>query len=167
MQILALISCIIYIAYNAVYFSLFKKVPKSLSETYYLYQEKYKRGWVFMAALIFMGMLLIPHLIEITNTKVQFLAFLCPLSIIFVGSAPCFKGITTDSIVHPIAAILAAVFGVAWIIFATSFWWILLIVFILGCLGAYFTKTIKTSYLFWGETILFVSVYLCAFLLKA
>ena len=63
-------------------------IPTSVSETYYLLRICGKPAWLFQAAMMACALLLLPAWLELSSPHLQFLAFLCCGSLIFVGAAP-------------------------------------------------------------------------------
>lgn len=118
--ILASLACFIFMAYNIVAIKIFG-MPTSLSDTFYLYQSKKKGlGYIFSAIMWFMAFSLVPAWLTISDAmpgwehNLTFLAFLAASMILFVGSAPAFRGIELENKVHMISAKLCAVFAIAW-----------------------------------------------------
>lgn len=118
--ILASLACFIFMAYNIVAIKIFG-MPTSLSDTFYLYQSKKKGlGYIFSAMMWFMAFSLVPAWLTISDAmpglehNLTFLAFLASSMILFVGSAPAFRGIELENKVHMISAKLCAVFAIAW-----------------------------------------------------
>lgn len=160
MNILIYISLLILTTYLTGCFFVFRRVPESLSNTYYLLNEKRDQsGWLFMVTLMLTGISLAPAIIEITEGHpLQFLSFLCPASIIFVGAAPRFKDAGMESLIHPIAALISAASCVLWIILVAGMGWVLLIFLVAASLLAIATKSLL-CYVFWLEMVAFGSVY--------
>lgn len=155
-----IIAFVIYLVYNTIVIKLFG-IPKSLSDTFYLYQEK--RDWMkffFPVMMFLMAGLLMPAWLEITAfSMLQFLAFLTATGIMFTGAAPAFKSNKITNTVHSVSAICSAIFALLWIIFVSKFWWIIIFWLVLILLTALLTKTIKTSYIYWLETVAFLSTF--------
>lgn len=161
--LVTIISYLIFVSYIiAAVLVVFEKVPKSLSDTYYMYKEKQKGlEFLFPALILIMVGTLMPSWIELSNgSNWQFLSFLCPASLLFVGAAPAFKSNELESKVHTVAAILSAVFGLTWVIIFCTYgiWLIILYVLIMGLLS-WLSNTYKTCYTFWLEMAAFASVY--------
>ena len=154
------IAFFIYLIYNGITLKLFG-VPKSLSMTFYLLQEK--KNWTrifFPIMMVGMAFLLLPAWLEISvGSLFQFLAFLTVTGIIFVGAVPTFKSSDLENTVHMTSAIVAAIFAILWVILVSKLWWtIVLWIATLG-LTMWLTKTIKSSYIYWLETIAFMSTF--------
>lgn len=151
---------IIYAIYNAIALSLFG-VPKSLSMTYYLFMEKKK--WLsvwFPVMMLSMVVLLIPSWLEISDgSYLQFMAFLAAGGIMFTGSAPAFKSSDLENKVHTGSAAFAAIFALLWVIFVSQFWQFIVVWFIFCAFASVWTNTYKKSYIYWLETVAFLSTF--------
>lgn len=152
----------IYLVYNVVAMYFFG-IPHSLSMTYYLYKDNYQKGFIFPMMMFLIVAFMMPAWVTMSEgTDFQFLAFLAPAAIAFVGAAPAFLSGSLESRVHEVSACLAAAFSLLWIISVTPYWWTIIAFLFVVALAAYFTKTIKTSYIFWLETIAFASTFTSA-----
>lgn len=158
--VLVFIGFVIYLGYNLASLPLFK-VPKSLSMTYYLYKER--KEWqklLFPIMMIFMGISLLPAWLEISEgSNLQFMVFLAILGILFTGSAPAFNNSSVENKVHMTSAILAAIFALLWIILVANLWYVIIVWFVVMLLIALLTNSVKTSYIYWLETIAFISTF--------
>ena len=164
MEILVVISFFIYIVYNLI--SLYTLgIPHSLSNTYYLWNGvKQGAGYAFCVCLGLMVALLLPSWLEMSGgSPWQFLSFLTCGSLLFVAAAPNFKSIGIESTIHTVAAICAAVFGMLWTIFIVKCRWIVLLVGLLILGYSLQTKTLRKCYVYWLETIAFLSIYFSIF----
>ena len=157
---LVLAAFALYLCYNFSALSLFG-APFSLSKTFYLFQER--KSWqkvLFPIMMVGMGLLLLPAWIEISAASpFMFMAFFAAGGIIFTGTAPAFNSSDLENKVHTGSAIFAAVFALLWIIFVAKLWWFILIWAVLISLVAILTNTWKTSYIYWLETIAFLSTF--------
>lgn len=155
-----IIAFAIYLIYNTIAIKLFG-IPKSLSDTFYLYQEK--QNWMkffFPIMMFLMAGLLMPAWLEITAfSMLQFLAFLTAAGIMFTGAAPAFKSNKLTNAVHSASAICSAIFALLWIIFVSKFWWIIIFWLVLILITSLLTKTLKKSYIYWLETVAFLSTF--------
>ena len=152
----------IYIAYNAICLALFS-IPESLSNTYYLWKEKNGKGWLFCLMMYLVVAFMMPAWISLSEgSNFQFLAFLAPASIAFVGTAPAFLSSDLENKVHSISAILAAVCSLAWVCIVTPYWWSIICFTGIVALAVSLTKTFKTAYVYWLETIAFASTFYSA-----
>ena len=159
--ILSSIAISIFILYVVISLCIFQKIPASLSNTYYMYKEK--KEWLkylFSIIMVSVAGLLMPAWLEATEgSYLQFLSFLTCAAIMFVGTAPNFKGTKLESTVHSASAIIAAICAMFWCLFVVGSWGIILgyLILILGL--SLITKTLKTSYTFWLEMVAFLSLY--------
>lgn len=152
----------IYLAYNAISLALFG-IPKSLSDTYYLWKARNGKGWYFSLMMYSVVALMMPAWITISEgSDFQFLAFLAPAAIAFVGTAPRFKDTNLENHVHMTSAYLAAAFALLWVALVTPYWWVILIwLCIVACL-AVLTSSYKTALVYWLETIAFGATFTSA-----
>lgn len=156
-----IIATTIFVAYNAVAIAIFG-IPESLSNTYYLYKEKYNKGWLFPLMMYAVVALMMPAWITLSEgSNFQFLAFLAPASIAFVGTSPRFKDGDLENKVHTYSAYLAAACSLLWVGLVTPYWWVILIW--LGLISGVLTITKTYSCLiYWLETIAFGSTFTAA-----
>lgn len=133
-------------------------VPPSLSETFYLYQDRFGRSgkYIFPVFMLLFTGLLLPSVLEITDgSNYQFLGFFMLGSLLFVGFAPCFKD-NSQSKVHTVAAYISAAAGTAFCILFG------------GCIYLAFATTMTVSLIkryrsatvYWLEQCAFISVLL-------
>lgn len=159
--ILLLTAFIIYWAYNMAALSIFG-APKSLSSTFYLFKNR--KNWqktLFPIMMILMAGLLMPVWIEMSEgLDLQFMSFLAAGGIMFTGAVPTFKDSKLEDRVHTISAIIAAVFALLWVIFVAHLWYIIIIWFIIILLIALISNSIKSSLVYWLETIAFMSTFM-------
>lgn len=166
--ILALVATSLFIVYNAVAIGIFKKVPSSLSVTFYYYQDlKEGLGYVFTGFMFIMGMCLLPAWIEITETisdwshYLTVLPFLGAGSIVFVGSAPAFRGVKLENTVHMASAGCAAAFSLIWcFVVCWKYMYIPAAGILLAAILGAATKTWKTARDYWLEMMAFYATFL-------
>lgn len=157
-----IIAAVIYVAYNVISIWFFD-IPESLSNTYYLYKQKCEKGWLFCLMMYAVVLLMMPAWIGMSEgSNFQFLAFLAPASIAFVATAPAFLSSDLENKVHTISAILAAVCSLAWVCIVTPYWWSIIAFTGIVALAVTLTKTLKTAYVYWLETIAFASTFYSA-----
>ena len=160
MNILLTIAFTVFIIYNCISISLFG-IPRTLSETFYLYNGiKPRLGYIFTLMIFFVSISVLPSGIEYTQEPFKFVFFICTSLLAFVGAAPAFKGI--DKNYHEFFAITSAIFGLSWIIFLTHYWYILFIYIVVSGAFMYFTNSFK-SYIYWLELSILLTV--CTILL--
>lgn len=136
-------------------------VPKSLSMTFYLFKER--KNWLcvwFPIMMISMAFLLMPAWLELSlGSPFQFLAFLAPSAIIFTGAAPAFKRSELENTVHMTSAIIAAITALLWVVLVAHLWQVILLWTVIIIMVMFISKTVKTSYIYWLETIAFLSTF--------
>lgn len=118
--ILVILAIIIFFVYNAVFIAT-HEVPKSLSDTFYYYQDDKKGlGYIFTAMMFSVCFTLLPAWLSISDSFTTwehyftFLAFFAAGSIAFVGAAPAFRNVGIENTVHMVAAKSAAIFSLLW-----------------------------------------------------
>jgi hypothetical protein len=154
-----IIAAVIYAVYNAVALAFFG-VPESLSNTYYLYQAKCNKGWLFCAMMYIVVAFMMPAWITMSEgSDFQFLSFLAPASIAFVGTAPKFKDSDLENKVHTYSAYLAAACSLLWVGLVTPYWWTILAWAGLVAIIAWLTKTWKSAIIYWLETVAFGATF--------
>jgi hypothetical protein len=152
----------IYIAYNAICLALFS-IPESLSNTYYLWKEKCNKGWLFPLMMYLVVALMMPAWISLSEgSNFQFLAFLAPASIAFVGTAPRFKDSDLECKVHTYSAYIAAACSLLWVALVTPYWWMILIWFGFIAMASVLTSSYKTCLVYWLEQVAFGSTFTAA-----
>lgn len=157
-----IIATTIFVAYNAVAIAIFG-IPESLSNTYYLYKEKYNKGWLFPLMMYAVVALMMPAWITLSEgSNFQFLAFLAPASIAFVGTSPRFKDGDLENKVHTYSAYVAAACSLLWVALVTPYWWVILLWLGFVALASIFTSSYKTCLVYWLETIAFGSTFTAA-----
>ena len=158
--VLTLIAFAIYFVYNAIAVCRFG-APKSLSMTYYNFQElNPKLKWCFPVMMCLMAGLLMPAWIDLSEGhNLQFMSFLAAVGIIFVGMIPNFKDGRMEKGLHTGSAVFAALFAILWVCLVANMWyvvliWLLLLVAVMICTG-----TVKSSYIYWFETVAFACTF--------
>ena len=158
--ILTLVAFAIYFVYNAVAICRFSN-PKSLSMTYYLFQDvSPKLKWCFPVMMVCIASLLMPAWLDLSEGhNLQFMSFLAAVGIIFVGMIPNFKDGRDVSIMHTSAAIVAAIFSILWVCLVANLWWVVLVWAVIILAIMFLSGSWKTSYIYWIETIAFASTF--------
>lgn len=151
----------LFLIYNMVTILIFG-IPKSLSDTYYLYKGRLDVLKVlFPATIMMLAICLLPCWIDISKgSNFQFLSFLSVLSLAFVGASPTFKDDTLDNKVHNISAIISVICALLWIVLVTNYWYVILIMVAIVIVAATLTKTFKTCYMYWIEVATFMSTFI-------
>lgn len=154
----------IYIAYNTICLALFS-IPESLSNTYYLWKEKNGKGWLFCLMMYLVVAFMMPAWITLSEgSNFQFLSFLAPASIAFVGLAPKFKDADLENFVHTLSAIVAAVASMVWVVLVTPYWAAIPVFSVIYLIKACWTKTYRSGRIYWLEQIAFCSTFTAAIL---
>ena len=157
-----IIATVIFVVYNVICLELFG-VPHSLSMTYYLWKETNGKGWIFSLMMYVVVALMMPAWIVMSEgSDYQFLSFLAPTAIAFVGAAPAFMGSRLENRVHSVSAIFAAGCSLAWVVLVTPYWYSILIWFAVAALRCAMTKSLKTSTIYWLEYIAFGATFMSA-----
>lgn len=116
MIVLMHIAIVVFVVYAVITISKFG-IPKSVSDTYYLWKESGKGKWytetIFIITLFLVGFLPLPYWVEVSPTNIQFLPFLSCSGLVFVGAACAFKQELTKS-VHYASAGVWAVGNIVW-----------------------------------------------------
>ena len=129
-----------------------KKLPVSLSDTYYLWPK-----WVFPTVMTITGFGLLPCWLEITEGHpLQFLVFLSCAGLIFVGAAPNFKYDKLENSIHMKAAYIASFSAVLALSFIMYEWWYPF--YVTAGVFIMFFRKIKTHYIFLLELAILESV---------
>lgn len=154
-----IIAASVFVAYNAFALAFFG-VPKSLSITYYLYKERWNIGWIFPVMMYTVVACMMPAWISLSEgSNFQFLSFLAPAAIIFVGTAPAFLSSDLENVVHQTAAYAAAAFSLLWIVLVTPYWWMILLWVAIVGVASYLTKSVRSSYIYWLEMVAFGATF--------
>ncbi len=155
---MTLIVFLLFIAY-LVYTLFTFGVPTSLSDTYYLFNEKKKGlGILFTLLMWLMTFTLVISMIEITNDNIEFLPFLCIMGIGFVGAAPLFKS-NYQVKIHFTGAALSAITAIIWLFVQFPDYYTVLLANTLLALGLIVVFKKSKCYLFFAEMILFFTVF--------
>lgn len=132
-------------------------VPPSLSDTFYLLQNKYPNKstkWLFtILCFTTMFTVLIPWL-DISKESIQFLCFMAASGLGFVGAAPHFKGYEYN--IHVAGTIFCALGSQLWLLLS-GYWYAPLIALAIMAIPAFKQKK---NYVFYAEMAAFLSTYL-------
>lgn len=165
-MLLIIISLLLFTMYNAVSLKQFG-IPKSLSETFYLWNSKKSGlGYIFTGMMFSMAFTLVPAWMELGEVISSWSTYLSPLifftcaAIAFVGAAPAFRGCVLESKVHTIAAMIAAVCAITWCLAVC--WQImyvpLLTAGVVAVIG-WLTKSWKKASVYWLEMMAFGATF--------
>jgi hypothetical protein len=156
----------LFVAYNIAILVQFG-IPKNLSESFYLYDNKKKHfGYIFTLFMFTMAFCLMPGWIEISEVwsswshYLTFLAFLTAAAICFVGAAPAFRANKLEGTVHEVSAKICAATALVWCFVVC---WNIAYVPAIGAaipaiVGAC-TKTWKTAQIYWLEMMAFGATF--------
>lgn len=162
-----IVATVIYVAYNAICLALFG-IPESLSNTYYLWKERCNKGYLFCLMMYAVVAFMMPAWLTLSEgSTFQFLAFLAPMAIAFVGTAPKFKDDKLEGNVHSVSAIIAAACSLAWVALVTPYWWMILIWTGIIALASVLTSSYKTCLVYWLEQVAFGATFTAAILYGA
>lgn len=110
--ILRIIVAIAAMAFFVAYLWLMAKlhgIQPSISDNYYVSRHR----WLFTMVMWWVGLGMLPTMLDVTPAVWQFSAFLCCAGVIFVGAAAAFREQLTKG-VHYFGAILSAVAAFIW-----------------------------------------------------
>lgn len=162
METLVIIAVVLFGAYIAAALFIFREVPPSISDTFYMYNTLVPGlGYVFTVFMFAEAFLMLPKMVELgTFERWQFLGFLCPVGIALCGSAPLFKDDKTVKRVHFTGALSAAAFGLLWCFFLDRDSLIISVVTLIAICGATAdsTGTAKQCSTFWLEIVGFGTI---------
>lgn len=157
---LIIIAFIIYTLYNIYALNCFG-IPHSLSQTYYLFEEK--KNWMkylFPFMMISVACLLIPSWLTLSvGSPFQFTAFLAPMGIMFTGACPTFKNSKFEDNLHTYSAYFAAIMALLWVILVAHSLHIALIWCLIILLYAFISGKWNGCLTYWFETIIFLSTF--------
>ena len=104
--------------------------------------------------------MLLPAWLELSEgSPFQFTAFLAAAGILFVGAAPAFKSSSLENSVHMVSAVVAAIFALLWVILVSKMWLLIVLWLAFIALIAVLTKSVKSSYIYWLETVAFMATF--------
>ena len=114
--------------------------------------------WSIVTILV--AMLLCPAMIEAGDeSPLQVLGFAAPVYLGVVSFTPKWETDKRQRRVHVIGAMACAVIALLWLILALRLWFYPVIAFALALTVSLMSRTLRTSYVLWGELALFSAVY--------
>lgn len=114
---------------------------------------------------ILAAFLLMPVMIDLgEGGMMQFLGFFAPLYLIIVGLTPGYETNPGARRVHIWGAAICAVCALIWMTAVMHRWAVVLAVAFIMWSISLATQTFKSSTIFWGEAVLFLSTYVISFL---
>lgn len=133
---------ITYIVTTCLYFT---AIPKSISETYYMWQDR-GVGYIFTLFMFACSFLFVLPWIEVSEPYTECLAFISCGALMFVGAAAQFKERLTN-VVHYTSAGVWAVSAIIWTILNDVY-----ISILVGLIyGLVFWAVSRKSFTFWAE----------------
>ena len=165
MIILTILSLLLLGGFTALSCALFFGVPASYSAFSAEWRTMYPKTpvWSYVTALA--AFLMVPPMIEAGDgSALQFLGFFAPLYLIVVALTPEWDINKRQHIIHTAGAIVCAVLALAWLFVIRGHWWVAAGCYVLALGAALWTKTLRPSLVFWGEVVMFLSVYVSLFI---
>lgn len=102
-----------------------------------------------------------PVMIEMgEDSALQCFGFFAPIYLIIVSLTPEFQTKPTQRKIHTAGAVLCAIMAFVWMILVRHAYLPIGISLVAVLLGGYATKSLKSSKIWWGEILMFLSVYL-------
>lgn len=159
---LVLLSFILIAGYVYAMIKKGKKIPYSISATYYALTHKF---W-FGLCMIDSSFLLLPPAFEASTENNRFLIFLAVIGMIVLGVSPNFK--TEQKVPHCIGAAMSLIFSQIWV-GCNSWYWLLMWAGFIAYMaismkkhwtGNFISDFIKRKPMFWIEVISLLTVYL-------
>lgn len=146
MKLLFIIPVAIILIYLIVTITIFD-IPKSISDTYYLWKDKKHCKYLFTFVMWSVGIPIMIYWINISKPILQFLPFLSVSGMCFVGAACAFKETLTKE-VHYSSAAIWAISALLYFILTQN--WISIIIGIsVGVIGYIINS--RKNYTFWLE----------------
>ena len=106
------------------------------------------------------ALLMVPPMVDIGDGNAwQFLGFFTPLYLLVVSLTPDWQTDRKQHRIHMVGAMICAVLAFAWLLLIRNHWWVVLICLVLAGVACWRTKTFPRSLVFWGEMVMFASVY--------
>lgn len=158
--ILALVVFVGFIVYGS---TLTGELPESYSALG-TFMDEYFPGaainpWSIVTFAV--AFLMVPPMVEAGEGSIlQCLGFFAPLYLIVVSLTPRWDIDKRQHRIHTAGAIVCAVLAFAWLLLIRGHWWVVALCLALGCAAGWRTKTLPGSLVFWGEMVMFASVYL-------
>lgn len=161
MLIPILISFAILASFIVLSCALFYGVPGSYSAFSAEWRTMFPRLNLWSVVTAVAAFCMAPPMIEAgAGDPLQCLGFCAPLYLIIVACTPEWDIKRTQHIVHTGGAIVCAVAAFAWLLFIRGHWWVVVPCLAAAVVAGWRTKTLPGSLVFWGEMVMFASVYL-------
>lgn len=146
MKLLFFIAVAIIAAYLSATIATFG-IPKSISDTYYLWKDKKYCRYLFTFVMLFTAIPMMIYWIEMSKESLQCLPFISASGMIFVGAACAFKEELTKEVHYASAAVWASAALLYFVI--TQHWEALIVGAIVGIIGYVFNNYNNKT--FWTE----------------
>ena len=148
------ISLTVFLAYIFTSILLFG-VPRSLSQTYYLFERRKKGlGAMFTLFMWMTGFPLLIAWIDVLQNDWDFLPFVAVASLMFVGTATAYRVPMTRE-VHLLSALLSALSSVLWSVIYGSVGHLIIIILLTLIIVMYNNR----NRVFWLEMGAFINIY--------
>ena len=159
MENLLIVSVVVFVAYIVAILFLNKGIPPSISESFYILDNKKKNlGYLFTLWCFGIGVSVMAVIFEVTEGEwFQFLGLFCGGGLGFVGAAPLFKA--HEKTIHFVGATVCAVS--AFLIMVLLGYWLIPVMAMVTAFAIYARNGNLT---FWGEIALFVGMFVTLFL---
>lgn len=161
MLILTILSLLLLAGFTGLSVILNHGIPASYSAFSAVWAEEHPKlnKWSVVTAIAAMAM--VPPMIQAGDgNPVQFLGFFAPLYLIVVSLTPNWDIDKRQGRIHTAGAIACAVLAFAWLLLIRHHWWVVVICLAAGGVAGWRTRTLPGSLVFWGEAVMFTSVYL-------
>lgn len=136
-------------------------IPASYSAFSELWEEDPPRLNTWSVVTFLAAFSMVPPMIQAGDgNPVQFLGFFAPLYLIVVSLTPNWDIDKRQGRIHTAGAIACAVLAFAWLLLIRHHWWVVVICLAAGGVAGWRTRTLPGSLVFWGEMVMFASVYL-------
>lgn len=122
-------------------------IPKSISDTYYLWKDKKYCRYLFTFVMLAVGLPVMIYWISMSKETLQCLPFLSVSGMCFVGAACAFKETLTKEVHYASAGVWAA-FAVLYFVLTQS-WISILLGAVIGLLG--YMLNCNKNFTFWAE----------------
>ena len=161
MLILTILSLLLLAGFTGLSVILNHGIPGSYSAFSAVWAEDPPKINVWSVVTFIAAMAMVPPMVEAGDgNPVQFLGFFAPLYLIVVSLTPNWDTDKRQHRIHTAGAIVCAVLAVGWLLLIRHHWWVVAICLAVGCAAGWRTKSLRGSLVFWGEMVMFASVYL-------
>lgn len=160
LQLLSIFCILLLSAYTSYHTIIYGPI-KTLSDTWYYNKESGKHpAYIFQILIFSIAVMMIPGFMKHSNTVLEYiLASTSIIGLVFVGTYPRFK-LSRQSIQHYGGAILSAVSSILWsFILNKDSWLVLVLISWMILMIMLYSKTHRTSLVYWLELIAFYFVF--------